>query len=542
MLRHGKLGVLVALLISISTAVVAAAPFAYVTNSGSANILVFDTATETGVSPIPLPAGTVPYGVAVSPDGSRIYVTHFAFVGKLFVVDTATNAVVASPPVGMFPFAVAVHPSGNRVFLTTMQNGGRLVIVDATTFGITAIPVGSPRGVAVHPDGSKIYVVNYFNDQLIVLDAVTLSVIGSPIDVGVSPIGIAVSPDGTRVYVTNESSGTLSVINASTNAVVATVTVGNNPAGVTVTPDNALVYVANSLSASVSVIDASTNTRVTGDIHVGNHPYGISNDGAQVYVTLVHDSKVVVIDRATNAVVKEFPANVPIAFGQFIRPASRIDSNMTLRLEPSEVIVGSSSGVLQRATLTRKDSGAGIDGATVTFSIDGATLGSAVTASDGVATLNLNPSGLGPGPHTVNAAFAESALGGMTYSAANASALLRVGYLWLGWMPPVIGGGALNQANAGSNVPVKWQMKDASGNLINALSAIVAIQTALIPCAGEGASEFMPASSPGNAGLRYDGGQFHFNWKTEKSWKGQCRAFMVELNDGTVRVAKFHFR
>jgi YVTN family beta-propeller protein len=542
MLRHGKLGVLVALLISVSTAVIAAAPFAYITNSGSANILVFDTATETGVTPISLPAGTVPYGVAVSPDGSRIYATHFAFAGKLFVIDAATNAVLASPTVGIFPFAVAVHPSGNRVFLTTMQSGGRLVVVDATTFAVTAVPVGNPRGVAVHPDGSKVYVVNYFNDQLTVLDAATLSVIGSPIDVGVSPIGIAISPDGTRGYITNESSGTVSVINTSTNAVVATVAVGNNPAGVTVTPDNARVYVANSLSGSVSVIDASTNTRATGDIHVGNHPYGISNDGAQVYVTLVNDNKVVVIDRATNAIVKEFPANVPIAFGQFIRPASRVDSTMTLRLEPSEVIVGSSGAVVQRATLTRRDSGAGIDGATVTFSVDGVTLGSAVTASGGVASWNFNPSGLEPGPHAARAVFAESAIGGMTYGAASASASLRVEYQWLGWMPPVVGGGALNQAKAGSTVVMKWQIKDASGTLINAMSAVRGIQTALIPCTGEGASEFMPASSPGNDGLRYDGRQFHFNWKTEKSWKDQCRAFMVELNDGTVRMAKFQFR
>ncbi|HET6781121.1 MAG TPA: PxKF domain-containing protein [bacterium] len=540
MLRHGKLGVLVALLLSISTAVVAAAPFAYITNSGSANILVIDTATETGVTPISLPAGTVPYGVAVSPDGSRVYVSHFAFQGKLFVVDTASNTVLASPAVGMFPFGVAVHPSGNRVFVTTMQNGGRLVAIDATTFSVTPVFVGNPRGIAVHPDGSKIYVVNYFNDSVSIMDAATLSSIGS-IDVGVSPIGIAVSADGSRIYVTNEDSGTVSVINSATNAVVATVTVGNNPVGVTVTPDGARVYVANSLSGTVSVIDAGTNMRI-GDVHVGNHPYGISNDGAQVYVALVHDSKVVVINRATNAILKEFPANVPVAFGQFIRPASRIDSSMALHLEPAEVIVGSSSTVVQRATLTRRDSGAGIDGATITFSVDGATLGSAVTASGGVATWNFNPSGLEPGPHAVRAAFAESVIGGLTYGAANASASLRVQYHWLGWMPPVVGEGALNQAKAGSNVPVKWQIKDASGNLINALSAVVGIQTALIPCAGDGASEFMAASSPGNAGLRYDGRQFHFNWKTEQSWMGQCRAIMVELADGTTHMAKFQFR
>jgi len=540
MLRHGKLGVLVALLISISTAVVAAAPFAYVTNSGSANILVFDTATETGVSPIPLPAGTVPYGVAVSPDGSRIYVTHFAFVGKLFVVDTATNAVLASPPVGMFPFAVAVHPSGNRVFLTTMQNGGRLVIVDATTFGITSIPVGSPRGVAVHPDGSKIYVVNYFNDQLIVLDAVTLTAIGSPIDVGVSPIGIAVSPDGTRVYVTNESSGTLSVINASTNAVVATVTVGNNPAGVTVTPDNALVYVANSLSASVSVIDASTNTRVTGDIHVGNHPYGISNDGAQVYVTLVHDSKVVVIDRATNAVVKDFPANVPIAFGQFIRPASRVDTILTLRVEPGEVIVGSAGPVVMRATLTRKDTGAAVAGGLIGLSVDNAALSSVATDGSGTASWSANTSSFAVGVHQVRAQFAESVVAGTNFAASGATGSFHIGYHWNGWRPPVAGGGELNAVNAGSTIPMKWVIRDANSNVIDLLRAVTGIQTALFQdCAGEVVRELPPAAG---AGVYFNGQHFQFNWKTEKQWAGQCGAFLVTLNDGTTHMAKFQFR
>lgn len=541
MVRHGKFTVLVALLLSVWTAVAAAAPFAYITNSGSANILVIDTATETGMAPIALPPGTTPYGVAVSPDGSRVYVTHFAFTGKLFAVDVATNTVLASPAVGMFPFGVAVHPSGNKIFVTAVQNGGKLVVVDATTFSVTSFPTGNPRGIDVHPDGSKIYVTDYFNDLLNVLDANTLSPMpGSPIAVGVSPIGVAVSADGKRAYVTNEDSGSVSVIDTVANAVVATVAVGNNPVGVTVTPDNARVYVANSLSNSVSVIDGGTNTKAAADILVGNHPYGISNDGAQVYVALVNDSKVVVIDRVTNAIVKEFAATVPVAFGQFIRPASRIETVLTLQIKPGAVIVGSSSPVALQATLTRKDSSAGVDGATVTFSVDGATLGSAVTASGGVATQSLNPSGLGLGPHTIRAAFAESAIGGMTYGASEASGSLRVVYEWSGWSPPVSGGGVLNSANAGSTIPMKWTLKDANGNVISSMEAIVSIQTAPISCSGN--SKQAAVSAGGE--LRIDGasGRFQFNWKTEKDWAGQCRSFIVTLNDGTTHVAKFQFK
>ena len=42
---------------------------------------------------IPCPAGRfpTPYGVAVSPDGTHIYVTNFRISGTVSVVDTATG-------------------------------------------------------------------------------------------------------------------------------------------------------------------------------------------------------------------------------------------------------------------------------------------------------------------------------------------------------------------------------------------------------------------------------------------------------------------
>ena len=47
---------------------------AYITNSGSNTVSVIDTATNTVVSTIPV--GISPGGVAVTPDGSKVYVTN----------------------------------------------------------------------------------------------------------------------------------------------------------------------------------------------------------------------------------------------------------------------------------------------------------------------------------------------------------------------------------------------------------------------------------------------------------------------------------
>ncbi len=48
---------------------------AYITNFGSNNVSVIDTATNTVTAAIPV-GGAEPYGVAVAPDSSRVYVAN----------------------------------------------------------------------------------------------------------------------------------------------------------------------------------------------------------------------------------------------------------------------------------------------------------------------------------------------------------------------------------------------------------------------------------------------------------------------------------
>jgi hypothetical protein len=51
------------------------------------------------------------------------------------------------------------------------------------------------------------------------------------------------------------------------------------------------------------------------------------------------------------------------------------------------------------------------------------------------------------------------------------------------------------------------------------------------------------ALSPGSADLKSLGkGEWQFNWKTDKAFKGQCRSLDVLLADGTVHTATFRFQ
>ena len=57
-------------------------------------VSVIDTATNTVTATIPV--GRAPSDLAVSPDGTRAYVT--TYLGTVSVIDTATNAVVMTVP------------------------------------------------------------------------------------------------------------------------------------------------------------------------------------------------------------------------------------------------------------------------------------------------------------------------------------------------------------------------------------------------------------------------------------------------------------
>ncbi len=191
---------------------------AYITNHVSSTVSVIDTATNmvTATITIPVDSGTPtpfagPGGVAVSPDGSKVYVANIES-NTVSVIDTATNTITTTIPVGSFPESVAVSPDGSKVYVTNGTSGttpGTVSVIDtATNTVIATIPAGvNPFGVAVTPDGSKVYVTNAASEGISVIDTATntvTTILGSSEPTGILPhTGVAVSPDGSKVYVGN---------------------------------------------------------------------------------------------------------------------------------------------------------------------------------------------------------------------------------------------------------------------------------------------------------------------------------------------------
>ena len=324
------LGLIAALaLLGLGMAPAQAAPFAYIalTIDNDDNgidctlptenaVAVLDTATNAVVATVPVPQ--CPYGVAVHPAGTFVYVTTYG--NSVSVIDTATNTVVATVPLGAFPVGVAVHPAGTVVYVAAGTGNTQTVsvIATATNSVVATVPVGIlPHGVAVHPAGTFVYVANWSSGTVSAIATATNAVVAT-VPVGNLPTGVAVHPAGTFVYVANRSSGTVSVIATATNSVVATVPVGGFLDYVAVHPAGSFVYVTT--DTGVSVIATATNT-VIATVPAGDFPFGVAVHPAGTFVYVTNVNSVSVLATATNTVVATVPmGSPPWTFGQFVGP------------------------------------------------------------------------------------------------------------------------------------------------------------------------------------------------------------------------------
>ena len=80
---------------------------AYIANFGSNTVCVIDTVTNNII--VTIPVGSYPYGVAASPDGSKVYVTNGGS-NTVSVIDTATNDYNRHDPCRRFPHRCGGQP------------------------------------------------------------------------------------------------------------------------------------------------------------------------------------------------------------------------------------------------------------------------------------------------------------------------------------------------------------------------------------------------------------------------------------------------
>jgi uncharacterized protein (TIGR03437 family) len=121
---------------------------------------------------------------------------------SIFDVRGGANTRVAQVTVGVEPNGVAVSPDGSRVYVANTVSGTVTVLaadrINSLYGGAVAtIAVGTePYALALTPSGRKLYVANARSNSVSVIDTGTNQVIKTIADVGPEPRGIAITNNG----------------------------------------------------------------------------------------------------------------------------------------------------------------------------------------------------------------------------------------------------------------------------------------------------------------------------------------------------------
>jgi len=333
----------------------------YVDNAGS-----LPTASPTGalatIDPVTgklvssLQVGPYPYGLVYDPANEDVYVES---ASALFVVSTATNAVVTTIPGAGGVGGVALDPATGSLYVAPLTQNNLTVVNGTTNKVVGSVPVGwGPSAVTYDAAHQEVWVGNLVSDNLTVVNATTGLVTGSirvgvypsaaafggvnlcvyvaefdantvveaacqrfapgispALAVGVGPVALAPNdPDGT-VFAENEASNTVSVLGQVFTSVYATVTVGSQPSGAVADGRNGDVYVADFGSGNLTVVNGSSNTeiyRTVGSVALGSGaaPYAVAYDPANGLLYVAESNvlgTLTVVNGSTNAIVGTIP-------------------------------------------------------------------------------------------------------------------------------------------------------------------------------------------------------------------------------------------
>jgi DNA-binding beta-propeller fold protein YncE len=266
----------------------------YVSEGNNGKVGVFDLVTHARLDSLSLDGlyGGVTYknsltaSLELTPDGRHLLVLDLAHF-RLVIVDTASKQIISSTPVGRMPFGLALSPDGKRAYVSNVGMFQYSLIPgydpkkpkktglefppfgfpsDAATKGATVegkeIPgLGDPNV----PDSNSVFVIDIHDPaQPSVLAKVRTGIPVGAQSVGGSSPG-AVVAGKKEVFVSNATQDSISILDANTNQVKKTVVLepadtvkglrGVLPFGMALSRDEKTLYVACAGINAVAVLD-----------------------------------------------------------------------------------------------------------------------------------------------------------------------------------------------------------------------------------------------------------------------------------------------
>lgn len=304
--------------------------YAYIPSQATNRVTVINTDDYSVVTQIRV--GNKPYGVAVSKDGTRVYVSN-SNSNSVSVIDAASNTVISTIPVGKNPMALDISPDGTRLYVAN-HDDQNIYVIDTTDplysyklvpypgkpialtvkndgsggvyiaggglvheyqpFTNMLRPIFDSRGDDTHqilfsPDGLTAYFVCFAisrdaldNERLIYQQTYarvnTQTYQLEHINAGIADVnfGGALSADGTRFYMSYPADNAISVVNTLNNRPLDQFNVGQNPNGIAMT-QKGILFVINQDSNDIWAIEPLSNTILRKIPFTDTQPFALGN-------------------------------------------------------------------------------------------------------------------------------------------------------------------------------------------------------------------------------------------------------------------------
>jgi YVTN family beta-propeller protein len=243
---------------------------AYFTELFSNGVGITNTATRT-ISGF-IPTGSLPTGIAMSPDGTRIYTANQGD-NTVTAIDAVNNVVVGTVTIAASPFSVEVSPDNTQLFVG--NNDNTMTIVDIASLQITkTVTIGfATNGFAVDPTGRFLYANSFVSASVSEIDIVTGNVLRT-FTLGGTTQGMALNKKGTHLFVANQA-GYITDIDLRSGQPGAQYPIAGVGFGVGVTPDDHDAWITLPLDGKVQVFNLQ-NHKVSATLNVGGEPRRVS--------------------------------------------------------------------------------------------------------------------------------------------------------------------------------------------------------------------------------------------------------------------------
>jgi probable HAF family extracellular repeat protein/YVTN family beta-propeller protein len=223
---------------------------AYVGGVFGPGLFVLSVPEMRQIGHISIPVGT-PQQFTISSNGHLGYVSHIDPVGVTKLDLRTGEAVETAPlPEGSGPFDLKVTPDGKRLFVSLFY-ARRVAAIDTRTMEVLAeIPLTDdtdlPNGMSMGPGGQQVFVANQGSGRVHAIDTRTLEVV-TTIETGFATVNeVAVTQNGDLAFITAPGYDQVMVFNLRTHSIAGTVTV-EQPRGVTIPAHGREAYVTGNV-------------------------------------------------------------------------------------------------------------------------------------------------------------------------------------------------------------------------------------------------------------------------------------------------------